>query len=84
MKSLNERQKLWYQMYSPEIIEQLPLKDVMSVDYLKSFFCNHNLVNVQHLCADEIAEYQKRLMSEEQQRIEHCEVNFIWGTVNKS
>ena len=84
VKSLNERQKLWYQMYSLEVIEQLPLKDVMSVDYLKSFFCNHNLVNVQHLCVDEIAKYQKRLMSEEQQRIEHCEVNFIWGIVNKS
>jgi ubiquinone/menaquinone biosynthesis C-methylase UbiE len=79
----DERQKLWNLMYCQEVIEQLPLKHEMTVEFLKSFFLNLHLTGVRHTYIGEISEYQRSLLSEDTQGHDHCEVNIIWGTVQK-
>ncbi|HWQ66685.1 MAG TPA: class I SAM-dependent methyltransferase [Methanospirillum sp.] len=83
LENLNDQQKLWYQMYSRDVVDQLPLKYDMSVDFLKSYFSNLHLTGVQHKHIDEISEYQKNLTRDKQVG-DHCEVNIIWGMVQKS
>lgn len=84
LENLDEKQRLWYQMYSREVIKQLPLKHKMYVDSLMSYFSKFKLSNVQHKSVNEISEYQKSLLSGNLQDNEHYEVNIIWGTVPRS
>lgn len=80
-ESQNGWKNLWNRMYTRKVIQQLPLKDSMDVDSLKSFFLNHHLSGVQHKFIEEISDYQISRITGEHHRNDHGEVNIIWGTV---
>lgn len=79
--SMDERQKLWKQMYSPEITKHLPFGKDLTMDFLASFFTANGLSEVMHRYIPDISEYQKQVLRDKKESGEHCEVNIIWGTV---
>jgi len=80
--TLDERQKLWFQTYSPEITKHLPFGKDLTMDFLAEFFSENGLSDVTYRHITEISEYQKKILQEKKGNDDHCEVNIIWGRVN--
>jgi ubiquinone/menaquinone biosynthesis C-methylase UbiE len=78
---MDERQKLWKEMYSPEIIKHLPFGKDLTMDYLASFFTENGLSEITFRHISEISQYQKKILREKNEDGEDCEVNIIWGRV---
>jgi len=83
LNTRSDREKLWHAMYSKDVIEHLPLKNDMTVQSLASFFSLQNISDVKTQYISDISDYQKNLMEMRKEESEHCEVNVIWGRVQK-
>ncbi len=80
-EKLSERERLWREMYSPELIQVLPYKENLTVETLKNLFSSLGLTDVQSRRCDDISRYQKGLVPAGDPEGDHCEVQIIWGRV---
>ena len=80
---MEKHQEFCDQMYSLEIIAQLPSNHDLTTDSLIALFSSMNLVHVQSQYISEISEYLKSLMEKREEENDHDEVNVIWGEVLK-